>query len=285
MKKIIIATRGSRLAMAQTDAVKYALEAKGIAAEISEVATKGDKDRISPLSQIGGSGLFVTGIERVLLDKKADMAVHSGKDLPYIIMDGLVVAGIPKAAAPNDCLISLKGKKLPENAVIGTGSARRIAECRQFYPDAVYENIRGNVDTRLGKLRDGLYDAVILAKAGLDRLGADLSEFDVRVFEPETFIPAACQGIIAAECRSDDMEMIEILKSISDETAFRRFKAERYMFGLMQTDCSAALGVYSQINGDILNITAMFNGRKASRTGMYKDYKILCSEIKEEIYG
>lgn len=285
MKKITLATRGSKLALVQANMIKNTLEEKGVKVNLIEVSTKGDIDQTSPINQIGGRGLFVTGIEKYLLDGRANIAVHSGKDLPYKLMDGLTIAGVPKAADSRDCLLTCKNKKLEANALIGTGSPRRIIECRKFYPNAKYESIRGNVDTRLDKLRSGLYDAIILAKAGLDRLNADLSDFDVRIFEPDEFIPSACQGIMAVECRENDKDIINLLHSISDEISSKRFEVERYMLGLMQADCSVALGVHTQLNGDLINITALYNSKKASRTGLFADYKILCSKIKEEIYG
>lgn len=285
MKKITLATRGSRLALVQANIIKNALEEKGVKVNLIKVSTKGDIDQTSPINQIGGRGLFVTGIEKYLLDGSADIAVHSGKDLPYSLMNGLTIAGVPKAADSRDCLIVCKGERLKSNAVIGTGSPRRIIECRKFYPNAKYESIRGNVDTRLDKLRSGLYDAIILAKAGLDRLNADLSDFDVRIFEPDEFIPSACQGIMAVECRENDRDIVGLLKSISDEQSAKRFEVERFMLGLMQADCSVALGAYSEIDGDMIKISALYNGKKANRQGAFCDYKMICKEIKEELYG
>lgn len=285
MRKLVLATRGSKLALVQSNMVKSLLEEKGVKVSFKEVSTKGDRDRTSPINQIGGRGLFVTGIEEYLLDGRADIAVHSGKDLPYHLMDGLIIAGVPIAADARDCLITRRGEELKDCSVIGTGSPRRIIECKRFYPNVKYESIRGNVDTRLNKLREGLYDGIILAKAGLDRLNADLSDFDIRVYEPEEFLPSACQGIMAVECRENDKNIVNLLHSISDEQSAKRFEAERYMLGLMQADCSMALGVYSQIDDDILKITALYNGKKASRTGSFSDYRFLCKEIKEEIYG
>lgn len=285
MKSINLATRGSRLALVQANSIKNALEEKGVHINLVEVSTKGDRDQISPINQIGGRGLFVTGIEKYLLDGRADIAVHSGKDLPYHLMDGLIIAGVPKAADSRDCLISRRGEPLKDDAVIGTGSPRRIMECRQFYPNAEYKSIRGNVDTRLNKLRDGLFDAIILAKAGLDRLNADLNDFDVKVFELDAFIPSACQGIMAVECREKDEETVSLLKSISDDESTKRFTVERYMLGLMQADCAAALGAYSELDGNHLKITALYNGRKATEIGDYINYKELCQEIKDKIYG
>jgi hydroxymethylbilane synthase len=285
MSKIILATRGSKLALVQANMVKNALEQKGKVVELLLVSTKGDNDQVSPINQIGGRGLFVTGIEKCLINGTADIAVHSGKDLPYKIMDGLTIAGVPKCANSSDCLISLKGKNISDNALIGTGSPRRILECKQFYPNAKYESIRGNVDTRLNKLRSGLYDAIILAKAGLDRLNLDLSDFNVKVFSPYDFIPSACQGIMAVECRQNDEQMVNLLHSISDDYSAKRFAVERYMLSLMQADCSVALGAYSQIDGDNLKLFALFNGKKASIAGKYDDYKNLCEKLKEQIYG
>ena len=171
MRKLILATRGSRLALIQAELVRSALLAEGAGTEIRIVSTKGDRDRISSIAEIGGRGLFVTELERILLEGDADIAVHSGKDLPYRLQKGLVIAGVPEAAAPNDCLITNRETKTIRR--IGTGSPRRVLECRKFYPDAEYGSIRGNVDTRLEKLRRGEYDGILLAKAGLDRLSAD----------------------------------------------------------------------------------------------------------------
>lgn len=278
--KLKLATRGSRLALIQANIVKKELEKHGAKVELIIVSTKGDRDQKSPINAIGGRGLFVKEIETYLLDGRADIAVHSGKDLPYELAEGLVIAGTPKAADSEDLLIVRRGVSKIE--VIGTGSPRRIAECKKFYPDARYESIRGNVDTRLGKLRDGQYDAIILAKAGLDRLGADLSEFDVVAFNVNEFIPSACQGIIAVECRVSDTQATKLLADISDTEAKRRFEAERYMFSLLKADCSVPLGVHCEIKDEIYAISAMLNNRKIIKSGM--DYKKLCNEIKSELF-
>lgn len=283
MRTLTIATRGSRLALIQAEMIRSALRAKGAEAEFRIVSTKGDRDRVSPITAIGGRGLFVTEIERVLLDGEADIAVHSGKDLPYRLQSGLIIAGVPQAAAPNDCLIRNKGNE--DLRIIGTGSPRRMLECGKFYPDAAYRSIRGNVDTRLGKLRQGECDGILLAKAGLDRLGADLSEFDVRVFTPEEFIPSACQGILAAECREDDKETVSLLRSVSHEPSFRRFTAERTMLSLLEADCSAAIGAYSEVDGERVRVTGFFEGRRSRKEGDYAEVQTLCEAIRHEIIG
>lgn len=285
MRKLVLAARGSRLSRIQADSVKNLLAEKGVSVTILEVCTRGDRDETSPLVQIGGQGLFVSEIERCLLEGKADIAVHSGKDLPYRLKDGLIAAGVPKAADPRDCLLFRKGESWKSDGVIGTGSPRRVVECKKFYPDARYESIRGNVDTRLEKLKNGLYDGILLAKAGLDRLQADLSDFQVRIFEPSECIPSACQGILCAECRQCDTEIRDLLREISDPPSFRRFEAERYMLNLMRADCTVPLGVYSELLGEDIKITAMLDGKKSTQRGPFAQYPFLCEKIRDELYG
>lgn len=284
MKPIKLATRGSKLALIQANIVKTLLEQQGASAELIIVSTRGDRDQTSPLQKIGGNGLFVREIEAYLLEEKADVAVHSGKDLPYVLAEGLVIGGTPSAAAPNDCLLTRRGTGITPGAVIGSSSPRRTMECRKHHPEANYQSIRGNVDTRLNKLRQGQYDGILLAKAGLDRLGADLSDLDVRVFSTDEFIPAPCQGIIAAECRETDWDTRGLLSGITEETSWRRFLAERAMLQLLQADCSAALGAHCALAGDNAVITGFYNGRRTSRRGPWPEYNALCREICEEIY-
>ncbi len=283
MKEIVIATRGSRLALAQTELVRQSLEKIGVSCKIVTVKTKGDKDRTSALSIIGGNGLFVREVETALLDGKADLAVHSAKDLPVALADGLTVPCVMKAADSRDCLVTVKGKPLGENPVIGTGSARRKAQARQLFPSASFKEIRGNVDTRLKKLLDGDYDGIILAKAGLDRLKSDLSSFDVRVFFLGEMLPAACQGIIAVECRNDDEKVLSLLAKINDKESFLRFKAERTMLSLLDADCKEAVGVYSEIHGGTITVTALYEDKRATASGKVSDYQTVCRNALEEI--
>lgn len=282
-KEIVIATRGSRLALAQTEIVRQQLENGGVSCKILTVKTKGDKDRTSALSSIGGNGLFVREVEAALLGGEADLAVHSAKDLPYELSDGLSVPCVMKAADSRDCLVTVKGKALGENAVIGTGSARRKAQARLLFPSASFKEIRGNVDTRLHKLQSGEYDAIILAKAGLDRLDIELSSFDVRVFSTAEMLPAACQGIIAVECRKNDADTLSLLSKINDEESFLRFSAERTMLSLLNADCKEAVGVHSEIDGDIITVTALYEGKKAKTSGSIRDYQAVCRSALEEI--
>ncbi|HIU88363.1 MAG TPA: hydroxymethylbilane synthase [Candidatus Avilachnospira avistercoris] len=283
MKHIVLATRGSLLALKQADIVKELLNERGIAVDILETTTKGDKDRIHALVRMGGNGVFIREIEEKLLSGEADIAVHSGKDLPYELREGLVIAGVPKAADPRDMLITLKGHELTPESVIGTGSPRRMSEYTALIGKACFKNIRGNVTTRLRKLREGEFDGIILAKAGLDRIGADLSDMDVRLFDSEDFIPSPCQGIIAIECREGDRELRKILEDISDEISKKRFFAERRLFTLLKADCTTPIGIHSEINGDELSLYAMLDGRRASASGSYKELDSLCLELKSRL--
>ena len=282
-KNWVIATRGSALALAQAEIVRDLLKGRKIDAEIQVISTKGDKDRIHPLNEIGGKGLFVKEVESALISGRADIAVHSGKDLPYELAEGTVIAGIPEAADGRDCLITMKGRSLPSNARIGTGSPRRIVQMKKLLPDAVAVSIRGNVDTRLQKLREGEYDGIFLAKAGLERLNTDLSEFDVRIFSQREFLPAACQGILAVQCRGQDSVRRAILEEISDPDSAGRFAAERYMLKLLEAECTDPVGACAEIKNGRIRIRALLGEREAEREGTYADYQRLCEEIAKEL--
>ena len=313
MRRIRLATRSSRLALAQAEEVRHALEQLGYTVELKTVTTHGDRDRKSPLTQIGGSGLFVSEIEQMLLRGEADLAVHSGKDLPYRLMEGLVIGGVPAAEDGRDCLVSRKGEELPEHPRIGTGSPRRVAQGRALFPGAEFAEIRGNVDTRLRKLSEGSYDAVILARAGLNRLKADLSAYDCRVLEPSEMLPAPCQGILAVECRAEDEALCAALRKLSDPRSWKRFTAERCLFQMLQADCSMPVGVRAEVSAaagssesgnawesmksgermnageapdagqELLTLQGFFGGRRAVRTGRYAEYPRLCREVADDL--
>lgn len=283
MRKLILATRGSRLALVQAGLVRARLEELGITVEQKIVKTRGDRDRISPLKEIGGKGLFVKEIEQQLKNGQADLAVHSGKDLPYTLLEGMRIAATPRAADPRDCLVFCKNRKLPEAPVIGTGSPRRVAACRRFYPDAHFKEIRGNIDTRLRKLVEGEYDAVILAKAGLDRLGIDRESLELRVFETDEFVPAACQGILAVECRNDDEEVVSLLRQISDPLTQQRFDLERRVFCELQADCSMAVGVHAGILGETVRISVLYQDKRFLGNANITDAEKLIEEMKKKL--
>lgn len=282
-KNWIIATRGSALALAQAEIVRKLLKEKNIDTELRIVSTKGDKDNVHPLTEIGGNGLFIKEVEREILIGNADIAVHSGKDLPGILAEGTIIAGIPKAADARDCLITRKGTALPKEARIGTGSPRRIVQMKKQLPEAVLVPIRGNIDTRLQKLREGNYDGILLAKAGIDRLQMDLSDFDIKIFSKEEFLPAACQGILAVQCRKEDAARRKILEELSDADTSFRFAAERYLLKLLEADCTEAVGTHAEIQNGQITIHALYGEKRAVRSGDCADYKNICKRIADEI--
>ena len=273
MREICVAGRGSRLAMAQNELVKALLEKKGYKVRIMTVSTRGDRARKSAVTELGGNGPFVRDVEKGLLTKEADIAVHCAKDLPYELAPGLCIAGIPDAADPRDCLIMRRGAagssgavgdrdrkasdgtaaiQPPRPLVIGTGSPRRIRQLQKLYAgekaELEFREIRGNITTRLDKLRRGEYHGIVLAKAGLDRIGADLRDLDVRVFEPEEMIPAVGQGLLACECREGDMEIRALLESLTPPQNALRYQVERELFCRYRCDCRSAVGIYARIS-------------------------------------
>lgn len=285
MREVVLATRGSRLALVQAEEVREALTSLGWQVELRVVSTKGDLNRRGSLREIGGNGLFVREIERVLQTGEADLAVHSGKDLPYQLAKGLMIAGTPKAADPRDCLLYPAGKPVRPGSRIGTGSPRRQLECAKCYPGMNYPEIRGNVTTRVEKLRRGEYDAIILAKAGLDRLGWSAEDIETKIFQPEEMLPAPCQGILAVECRTKDTELRDALDKISHAETYRRFLAEREMFRSLQTDCSAAAAAYAEVTGNRVRLRAMLQGRRAEVSGPFEAYPELCLQIRKQLLG
>ncbi|MBQ2626603.1 MAG: hydroxymethylbilane synthase [Eubacterium sp.] len=283
-KKLTLAARGSLLSRAQVELVQKLLAERGIRTEFLVVKTKGDKDRVRALKEIGGDGLFVREVERALLDGSADVAVHCGKDLPYQLADDLEIVCVPDAASAADCLIWPEGRKQEELKVIGSGSARRVTELQKILPGVVCREIRGNINTRLEKLREGQYDAIVLARAGLERLSPDLTGLCVREFAPEEMIPAACQGILALECRKNDKRTREILQQINNEAAMKRFRTERTLFCRMKADCATALGVHAAYHEDQLTLRAMFDGKNEVLTGEAWDADSMIERVVQKIY-
>ena len=266
MREICIAGRGSRLAMVQNERIADLLKKEGYAVRIMTVKTMGDRDRKSSVTALGGNGPFVRDVEKALLSGEADIAVHCVKDLPYEMAPGLCIAGMPDAADPRDCLLLRKGaengKADGAALVIGTGSPRRI---RQLLKLAAREgksieckDIRGNITTRLDKLRQGDYDGIVLAKAGLDRIQADLGEFTVRVLEPEEMIPAVGQGMLACECRESDEEMRALLAKITPAENELRYRIEREIFCRYRCDCRSAVGIHARIVNGVPELLVMY---------------------------
>lgn len=253
-----IATRASNLALWQTRHVAGLLRAAapGIAIEFVEVSTTGDVDRTQPLAAMGGVGVFTREVQRAVLDGRADVAVHSLKDLPTDTAPGLTLAGVPTREERFDALILPAGSSiaglaaLPCRARIGTGSLRRQAQLLHQRKDLELHNIRGNVETRIRKLDDGEFDAVVLAQAGLHRLG--LAHRISLVLSPPVMLPAVGQAAIGIECRADDAPLIDLLTQISNPTATSEVTLERACLAALRAGCHAPVGLWARIESNQL---------------------------------
>lgn len=257
MRKLTLATRGSKLALAQAEAVATMLRAThpGLSVELGIIQTKGDLVRDRALSKIGDKGLFVKEIEQALLDDEADLAVHSCKDLPFLIPDGLVLAAFPRRADPRDVLISRHGlglQDLPPGARVGTSSLRRACQVRHLRPDVEIVDLRGNVDTRLRKAQTDAYDAIVLAAAGLERL--DLAAVVAEIFDPDTLVPMVAQGALAIECRTADAMVRDLLQPLNDRTTEVAVCAERAFLGRLEGGCQVPLAAHATVEGEQVRI-------------------------------
>lgn len=264
--KIKIGTRKSRLALLQTQMVIDEIKRlfPDIETEVVYISTTGDKTLDGPLAEIGGKGVFVSEIERAMQNNVIDIAVHSAKDLPVFLSDGLEISGVLKRGDYRDVLVVKKDHTIKNSRdfVVGTGSLRRRLNLKKIYPDISFENIRGNVDTRLNKLEKGEYDGIVLAAAGLKRLGLDTDErFDFTYYDYTQFLPAPCQGIIAIESRKNDFAA-QIIKKINDKNTFLSFETERRIIELLSADCGMPLGAYSYIKDNEILITLSKDGDK-----------------------
>lgn len=256
-----IGTRGSALALWQANHIQDLLyrALPNLSTEIIEIKTTGDRNLESPLSEIGGKGVFVKEIEDALLGDRIDVAVHSMKDLPAFLPAGLVVGAVAERHDPRDVLISKSGLKLeelPEGSRIGTGSLRRAAQILARYPSLKIVPIRGNVDTRVRKLREGgEYEAIVLAAAGISRMG--LSREVTEIISSELMIPAPGQGVIAVECRGGDSETLERISQINHAKTSVAAAAERAFLGRLAGDCNVPVGCYAELNGTLISVRAV----------------------------
>ncbi len=263
MKTLTVATRSGLLALAQTQIVIAALKKvhPGMRIEIKTVTTKGDRDRHTALWNLKGTGFFTSQLEDTLLAGKADFAVHSFKDLPTEMRDGLIIAAVCDRQFSEDCLVGVSPvdsiDELPKKVKVGTSSLRRISQLKHLRPDIEVVPVRGNVKTRLKKLDAGDFDAIILARAGLERLNLD--KRISLVFDPVEFIPAPAQGALAVQTRAADTETNEIVSAIDDANARKLTFAERKVLSQMQCGCHAPLGVFAQITGTDIRIHAFIS--------------------------
>jgi len=261
-KKIIIGSRGSKLALIYAKKAKEKILSyiKDFGIEeviIKEIATKGDQVQDKRLSEVGGKGLFSKTIEVELLDNKIDLAVHALKDMPSEETEGLLTNCFLERNDPREILISRDNKFLKDlapNAIVGTSSFRREFQIKKIRTDLECKLIRGNVDTRIKKLNENLYDAVILSYAGVNSLGLDKNIS--QTFSTAEIIPCAGQGVIALQCRSNDKELIELLKKVNHQSTHNSIKAERNVLKVLEGDCETAIGVFASIDGDKINLEA-----------------------------
>jgi len=248
-REIKIGARGSKLALWQAGWVKSRLEElhPHIGAEVVKIKTTGDKITDSPLAKIGGKGLFTKEIEEALLDGRVDLAVHSMKDMPYRLPDGLEIGCVPPREDPFDTLVSGGDTltRLRKGAVIGSSSVRRVAQLKRLRPDAVYKPLRGNVETRVRKMDEGQFDAVVLAVAGLKRMG--LEGRVVEYLGPPDFLPAVAQGAIAVEIRRGDEDTQALIAPMEDERARLTTLAERSFLAALEGGCQAPMAAYASI--------------------------------------
>ena len=260
-KKIIIGSRGSKLALLYAQKAKDNIIRNSDLSDediiIKKISTKGDQVKNVRLSEIGGKGLFSNNIEQELKKKNIDIAVHALKDLPAIETDGLITDTFLERNDPKEILISKDKKTLKEldlKSVVGTSSYRREFQIKKIRPDINCKLIRGNVDTRLKKLKEGQYDAIILSLAGIKYL--QLENEITEIFTTEEMIPSVGQGIIALQCRKNDNEIISLLKKINHEETYIRAHTERNILKVLEGDCETAIGAHSVIEGKNIIIEA-----------------------------
>lgn len=291
-KLVRIATRGSMLALRQSGMMKAALEKiwPEIRFELQTIRTTGDKITGVPLSQVGGKGLFVKEIEDALLDGSADLAVHSMKDVPAVLPEGLVIAALPEREDPRDCLIAKEAKAIEElrqGALIGTSSLRRAAQMRSLRPDCEIRDLRGNLDTRLRKLDEGLFDAIILAAAGLNRMG--WQDRATVCMDPAVFVPAVGQGALAVETRAEDPQIRRLLEPLDHFETAVALRAERSLLGELEGGCQVPIGGHARITGktvELSGLVASLDGRqlfRAVRTAPLEEAELLGKRVAAEL--
>jgi len=261
-KKIIIGSRGSKLALI------YAEKAKAKILEfaflfgfedvvIKKITTTGDIIQDKRLSEVGGKGLFSKKIEEELLDEKIDLAVHALKDMPSDETEGLITNCSLERNDPREILISKDNKHIKDlapNSIVGTSSLRREFQLKKIREDLNYKLIRGNVDTRIKKLKDNLYDAIILSYAGIQSLS--LNENISQTFSTSEIIPSAGQGVVALQCRENDQELIKLLEKVNHQPTHNCVVAERNVLKVLEGDCETAVGIIANIDGDTINLEA-----------------------------
>lgn len=287
-KNLVIGTRASKLALWQAHHVAALIEAQhpGVTVTLQHIVTSGDKIQDVPLAKIGGKGLFTKELENAMLAGEIDLAVHSLKDMPVELPEGLTLAAITERENPGDALVSPRYgaiDKLPPGAKVGTSSLRRKAQLQRYRPDIVIRELRGNVDTRLKKLETEDLDAIVLAVAGLKRL--DLGERITEILSHEVCLPAVGQGALAIETREDDSEVRALLAFLNDKETCQAVTAERAFLKVVEGGCQVPVGVHAKAAGDILELEAVIlsvDGQEVVRdrlNGTAQDAALLGQEL------
>ena len=286
MQKVIIGSRGSDLALWQANNVKKQLEDLGNEVEIKVIITQGDALQDLSFDKLEGKGFFTKEIENELLAGTIDLAVHSHKDLETNPPAGLKIAAVSERGNPADILLIRKESfdaselwNLKENGTIGTSSARRKSLVKAFRKDCDIKDLRGNVPTRIDKLAQGQYDAIILAKAGVDRLKLDLSAFEVHVMDTSQFVPAPAQGVLGLQIREDDERMAGIMAPMHNKEVFNRIRIERKILNLLEGGCQLPLGVYcDESNGIFVSYS-----KSAEHPAQVLEFENTAFDIAEQI--
>ena len=297
MRPVRIGTRGSQLALCQARTVAHSLEERGTAVELVIIKTSGDGLQEAPLATVGGKRLFVKEIEDALMSHEIDLAVHSAKDMPAVLPDGLTVAAVLAREDPRDALVLAAGLRaedfaaavaaIGDSPTIGTSSVRRIAQLAMLLPRARFTPIRGNVDTRLHKLDAGGFDALVLASAGLRRLGLG-SRISVAI-PPADCVPAPGQGIVALETRVEDGATVRVVAAIGDAAAAQSLEAERALVAALGGGCQLPLGAVALHDGhdlDMHAVVASVDGRRSIRRrarGPAAEPAVLGEQLAEEL--
>ena len=281
-KKIVIGSRGSKLALIYAQIAKdKIIKNNNLRAEdvfIKEIKTQGDQFQDIRLSEVGGKGLFSSSIEKELKEKKIDIAVHALKDMPAIETEGLKTDIFLERNDPREILITKNKKKLKElkpNAIIGTSSFRREFQIKNIRADVNCKLIRGNVDTRIKKLNDGVYDAIILSYAGIKSL--KMKYHISEIFSVKDLIPSAGQGVISLQCRDNDKEIISLLKNTNHKETYQRASAERNVLKVLEGDCETAVGAHASVNENIITLEAEL----FSLDGTKRFYEKKSSDVKD----
>jgi len=294
-RTIVIGTRKSQLALVQTYWVKKELETRfpDIEFEVEKMSTQGDKILDVALAKIGDKGLFTKELEVGMINNEVDFAVHSLKDLPTNLPEGLMLGCVTKRVNPADALVvnekhqDKQLETLPEGSVVGTSSLRRLAQLRHHFPHLTFKDVRGNVNTRLAKLDSGEYDAIILAVAGLQRL--DMGDRVHQVIPSEISLHAVGQGALGIECRIGDDSVLEIIRSIEDVDSRDCTIAERSFLRVLEGGCQVPIGVNSSVEGDNLSLTGMvasLDGKqllKDSVTGSRSNPNAIGAQLAEKL--